>query len=69
MAGWQELNDEDSGEDEGGTEQGAAAQDVVEDEERGEPAEDGFEGEDEDGVSGRKNLLGKTLNREGSGGG
>ena len=42
---------------------------LVEEEERGEPGEDGFEGEDEGGVGGGEMLLGPALDGEGGGGG
>ena len=57
----------DSGEDEGGSGEGAGAEVLVEEEQGGEPGEDGFECEEQCGVDGRKMLLGPALDGEGGG--
>jgi len=64
---WKELGEEDAGEDERGSCERAMAETLVEEDEGDEPGEDGFEGEEERGVGGRKMLLGPALNGEGSG--
>ena len=68
VGGGEQLNDEDAGEDEDCAEEGAAAEGLVQEGKAGEPGEDGFEREQEDGVGGRQVLLGVALDGEGGGG-
>jgi hypothetical protein len=66
-SGAEEFGAGDSGEDEGGSGEGAGPEAFVEEEQGGEPSEDGFEGEEKRGVDGGKMLLGPALNGEGGG--
>ena len=49
----EELNEDDSGEDQDGSQKGAVPEMLMQDEKGGQACEDGFEGEENCGVSGR----------------
>jgi hypothetical protein len=67
--GGEEFDGRDAGEDEGGSAEGASAQTLMQDEERGEAGEDRFEGDENRSVGGGEMLLGPALNGECGGGG
>ena len=52
------------GKDKPSPQQGSATKDLVKEDKRGNPGEDGFEGEDQYGMGRRQDLLGKALNGE-----
>ena len=67
-SGRKQFGEGDSGKDQGGPQEGAAAQMLVQYEERGEAGEDWFEGQEDRSVGGGKMLLGPALDGKGGSG-
>ena len=63
-----QFGEGNSGKDQGGPQEGAAAKMLVQDEERGQACEDRFESQEDGGVGGGKMLLGPALDGKRCGG-